>query len=143
LRVLPDLSVLFVIVFVLACIAVLNALIFKPLVRVMEQREHAIRSARELAEQSAAEAQAATAEFEARTRAARAEVYREMDDARRAGLARRAEILDDTRREAEAQVAQATAQLRAETEVARRRLEAEAESLGAAIVDRVLDRRPS
>jgi F-type H+-transporting ATPase subunit b len=141
--VLPDLSVLFVIVFVLLSIAVINALIFKPLVRVMEQRESAIRSARELAEKSAAEAQAATAEFEARTRAARAEVYREMDEARRAGLAQRADIIDETRREAEARIAEATAQLRAETEVARRTLEADAEALGAAIVNRVLDRRPS
>jgi F-type H+-transporting ATPase subunit b len=141
--VLPDLSVLFVILFVLSSIAVLNALVFKPLVRIMEQRESAIRSARELAEKSAAEAQAATAEFEAKTRAARAEVYREMDDARRAGLARRADLLEETRREAEARVADARAQLRADTEEARRRLETDAEALGGAIVDRVLDRRPS
>ena len=42
----------------------------------MHEREGAIRSARELAESSRAKAQAAADEFEARTRAARAEVYR-------------------------------------------------------------------
>jgi F0F1-type ATP synthase membrane subunit b/b' len=77
--VLPDLSVFWVIFFVLLLTGVLNQLLFKPLQRVMAEREQAIRSARELADRSAAEARAATAEFEAKTSAARAESYRQMD----------------------------------------------------------------
>ena len=36
---LPDLSVLWVIVFVLLLATILNVLLFKPLIRVMEQRQ--------------------------------------------------------------------------------------------------------
>ena len=84
---LPDLSVLWVIFFVLLSVAVLNGLVFKPLLQVMHERERAVGSARELAEKAAADARAATAEFEARTTAARAEVYREMEATRKDALA--------------------------------------------------------
>ena len=69
------------------------------MLRVMHQREEATRSARELAERSASEARAA-AEFERKTAAARAEVYRQMDDMRRTALAERTEILAQTRAKA-------------------------------------------
>jgi F-type H+-transporting ATPase subunit b len=72
--VLPDLSVVWVIVFLLVLTAILDRLLFKPIQRVIQQREEAARSARELAERSAREAAAATAEFERKTAAARAEV---------------------------------------------------------------------
>ena len=71
---LPDLSVFWVIFFVLLLTGVLNRLLFKPLQRVMAERERTIRSARELAERSATEARAAAAEFEAKTSSARAEI---------------------------------------------------------------------
>jgi F0F1-type ATP synthase membrane subunit b/b' len=81
-RVLPDLSVFWVILFVLLLTVVLNQLLFKPLLAVMGQRDQAIRSARELAERSAAEARAATEEFDRKTAAARAEIYQQMDEMR-------------------------------------------------------------
>jgi F-type H+-transporting ATPase subunit b len=142
-RVLPDLSVFWVIGFVLLLTAVLDRLLFKPILRVIQQREGAIRSARELAERSANEARAATAELEAKTAAARAEIYRQMDEMRRAALGERAEILTRTRAEAEAEIAGAVAQLQAETEEARRRLAADAEALGAAAAERILGRKAS
>ena len=46
---LPDLSVVWVIFFVLLLTVVLERLLFTPLLRVMEERQRAIRSARELA----------------------------------------------------------------------------------------------
>ena len=140
---LPDLSLFWVIFFVLVLTGVLNALLFKPLQRVMAEREQTIRSAREMAERSAADARAATAEFDAKTSSARAEIYRQMDEMRKAALSERAEILAKTRTEAEAEVARASATLKAEAEDARRRLSAEAEALGAAAADRILGRRAS
>lgn len=140
---LPDLSVVWVIFFVLLLTIVLDRLLLKPILRVMEQREHAIRSARELAERSAAEARAASAEFDQKVAAARAEVYREMDDVRRAALNERAEIMARTRAEADAEIASATAQLQAQVEEARRTLSADAEVLGAAAAERILGRKAS
>jgi F-type H+-transporting ATPase subunit b len=141
--VLPDLSVFWVIFAVLLLTAVLNRLLFRPLLRVMESRAEAIRSARELAERSAAEARAASAEFEQKTALARADIYRQMDEMRKAALTDRADILARTRAEAEAEVSRATTTLQAETEEARRRLAADAEALGAAAADRILGRRAS
>lgn len=140
---LPDLSVVWVIFFVLLLTILLDRLLFKPILRVMGEREGAIRSARELAERSASEARAATAEFEQKTAAARTEIYRQMDEMRRTATNERTEILARTRAEAEAQIADASARLAAEVDEARRKLTADAEALGAAVAERILGRKAS
>ena len=87
---------------------------------------------------------AATAEFEQKTAAARAEIYRQMDDMRRTALAERTEILDRRPgRRPKPEIAAASAQLQADTEEARRRLAADAEALGAEAAERILGRRAS
>ena len=140
---LPNLSVLWVIFFILVLTFVVDRLLLKPVLGVIRRREEAIESARELARRSATEAQAATAEFDRKTTAARAEMYREMDEMRRAALGHRAEIVAQTRAEAEAQVADAITRLDAESAEARRKLEADAQTLGAAAADRILGRKAS
>ena len=99
----PDLSVFWVIFFVLVLTILLDRLLFRPLQGVMRQRAEATQSARELAERSATEARAATEEFERKTAAARAEIYRQMDEMRKTAMAERTEILTRTRAEAEAE----------------------------------------
>jgi F-type H+-transporting ATPase subunit b len=140
---LPNLSVLWVIFFILVLTFVVDRLLLKPVLGVIRRREEAIESARELARRSATEAQAASAEFERKTGAARAEMYREMDEMRRAALGRRAEIVAETRAEAEAQVAEAITRLDAETAEARRKLEIDAQALGAAAAEKILGRKAS
>ena len=140
---LPNLSVLWVIFFILVLTFVVDRLLLKPVLGVIRRREEAIESARELARRSATEAQAATAEFDRKTTAARAEMYREMDEMRRAALGHRAEIVAQTRAEAEAQVPDAITRLDAEAAEARRKLEADAQTLGAAAADRILGRKAS
>src|SRR5260221_9876503 len=81
---LPNLSVLWVIFFILVLTFVVDRLLLKPVLGVIRRREEAIESARALARRSATEAQAAAAEFERKTGTARAEMYREMDEMRRA-----------------------------------------------------------
>src|SRR3954454_15808868 len=123
---LPDFSVLWVIFFILVLTFVVDRLLLRPVLGVIRKREDAIESARELARRSATEAQAATAEFDRKTAAARAEMYRGMDEMRRGALNRRAEVVAATRAEAEAQVAEAARRLDAEAADARKRLEADA-----------------
>jgi F-type H+-transporting ATPase subunit b len=137
------LSVLWVIFFVLLLTVVLDRLLFKPVLRVMGEREQAIRSARELADRSANEARLASAEFEKKTNEARAELYRQMDEMRRSAMNERAEILARTRAEAESEIAAASATLAAEADEARRRLSADADALGAAVAERILGRKAS
>jgi F-type H+-transporting ATPase subunit b len=137
------LSVLWVIFFVLLLTVVLDRLLFRPVLRVMGEREQAIRSARELAERSANEARLASAEFEKKTAEARTELYRQMDEMRRSAMNQRAEILARTRAEAESEIAAASAKLAAEADEARRRLSADADALGAAVAERILGRKAS
>lgn len=138
-----DLSVLWVIVSVLLSVAALNWLVFKPLTRIMGEREHAIRSAQALAARSAAEASAASAEFEARTRAARAEIAREFEDTRRAGQALRQELVDQTRAEVDTHLTRAASELARDSAAARADLDEEARRLADEIAERVLGRRIS
>ena len=140
---LPNLSVFWVIFFILVLTFVVDRLLLRPVLGVIRRREEAIESARELARRSATEAQAATAEFERKTAAARAELYREMDEMRRTALGRRAEIVAETRVEAEAQVADAITRLDAEAAEARRKLEVDAQALGDAAAERILGRKAS
>lgn len=138
-----DLSVLWVIFFVLLLVAVVNTLLFKPLLRVMHAREQAVTSARGLAEKAAADAAAAAQQYEQRTQAARAELHRDMDEVRLAAETQRADLLAATRREADAQLAAAKVTVAQETEAARARLEGEVETLGRAIASQILGRPAS
>ncbi len=140
---LPNLSVLWVIFFILVLTFFVDRLLLRPVLGVIRKREEAIESARELARRSATEAQAATAEFDRKTTAARAEMYREMDEMRRAAEGRRAEIVAATRAEAEAQVAEAARRLDDESAEAKRRLEAEAQALGTIAAEKILGRKAS
>ena len=140
---LPDLSVVWVIFFVLLLTIVLDRLLFKPVLRVVEARGRATSSARDLAERAASEARLAVAEFEQKTAAARGELYRQMDEMRRTATNERAAILARTRAEADAEIASASQQLTADAEEAKRHLQADAETLGAAIAERILGRQAS
>ncbi len=139
----PDVTVFWVVFLILLTGVILNRLILKPVLGVMAQREGAVRSARELAETAAAQARAATAEFEARTQAARSEIYRDMDDKRRRALARRAELLAETRTKVEAEIVAARESLHKQAAAARASLEQDANVLAGEIVERVLGRKAS
>lgn len=129
--------------FVLVLSVILDRVLLKPVTQVMQQREGAIRSARELAKSSRARAQAAGDEFESKTRAARAEVYRQMDEKRRAALDGRAEIVAATRAEVEKTTADATARIRSQADTARAQIDRDADTLATTIVERVLGRKAS
>jgi F0F1-type ATP synthase membrane subunit b/b' len=139
--VLPGLAVFWVIVIVLILAVVLDRGLFRPLGRIMSERETAVRTAQEMAQAAATRAREATAEFEKKTRAAQAEIYREMDENRRQANERRAAVIAETRQEVEATVAAAAARLDAQAAEAQARLEQEAGALGEAIVERVLGRK--
>lgn len=138
---LPDLSVVWVIFFVLLLTVLMNQLLFKPLVRVMDARQSAVKSARDLADKAAGDAAKATDAFDQKTRAAREEIARKMDEARRAADAERARLLDEAHAQAQTAIANATAQLSADAAEARARIDRESTELAHAIADRVLGRQ--
>ncbi len=118
----------------------LDRLLFKPLVRTMQERERAVKSAMDLANSATARAQAATAEFDSKLGAARAELYRQMDERRKAAEAYRTEVMAQTKAEVDASLAGAKTQLEQQTAQAKAQLEKDAESLGHEIARKVLGR---
>jgi F-type H+-transporting ATPase subunit b len=138
--VIPDLSVLWVIVFLLLTTYLLNTLIFQPILKVIEARTRAVSDARDLAQSAADRATAANTEYSQQLNAARSEVYRQMDEKRRAAMDQRAALLGDTRATVERELAEATARVKQQAADARATLDREADSMAGAIVSRVLGR---
>ena len=139
----PDLSVVWIIVLVILLSIILDRLLLRPITQVMRQREGAIRSARELAESSRARAKAAADEFDAKTRAARADVYRQMEEKRRDALDRRADVVASTRAEVEKTAREAAERIQAQADAARAQIDRDADTLASTIVERVLGRKAS
>jgi F-type H+-transporting ATPase subunit b len=139
--VLPDLSVFWVIFFVLLLVVLLNQLLFKPIIRVIGAREAAVREARVVADAASRQAGDALREFESRTRAARAEVHQQMETTRRNAEERRVQIVTGARQQAEATLAEAHARLEQDTEAARARIEHDADAIATTIAQRILGRQ--
>jgi F-type H+-transporting ATPase subunit b len=121
---------------------ILRALFFKPLLRVMAERESSTAGA----EKAAAEAQAAAAErvkqYQQALKRARGQVYAEQDAARKKLLDERAAQLKEARAKASGQVTAAKERVRGELAAARRDLEATVAQLSAEIVRRLLETPP-
>jgi F-type H+-transporting ATPase subunit b len=139
----PDITTLWVVFFLLLCTFVLNTLVFQPILRVMDARVEAVRGAKELADAAARKAASAAAEYDRKLGAARAEVYGRMDEMRRRALDARAALLNKTRANVEQELQAAVSRVRQDAADARAALDREASALAGAIVVRVLGRAPA
>ena len=129
----PDVTTLWVVAFLLLCTFMLNTLVFKPILRVIDQRADSVRGARELADSAATKATNAAAEYDHKLNAARAEVYQQMDDMRKAALDKRAALLASTRAAVEQELSAASASVKQESTEARAALDRDASNLAGAI----------
>jgi F-type H+-transporting ATPase subunit b len=136
----PDITTLWVVAFLLLCTYLLNSLVFKPILQIIDQRTSAVRGARELADSASHKATAAAAEYDQKLNAARAEVYGQMDEMRKAALDKRASLLASTHATVEQELQSATARVEQESLTARESLDRDANNLAGAIVSRVLGR---
>ena len=136
-----NLSLFWVIAFLLVLAWTLDRTLIKPLTRVMQEREQAIASARELAESATQRAAAAVREFEEKRAEARADIFKQMDKMRQDLLVHREDILQKARIEADAAFKEASTRLSAQTEDARAQLDHDAQALGIAVAEQMLDRK--
>jgi F-type H+-transporting ATPase subunit b len=136
----PDITTLWVVFFLLLCTFLLNTLIFQPILKVIDARTTAVRGARELAESASSKAAAAAAEYDTKLNAARTDVYRQIDETRRAAMDKRSELIAATRQTVERETQSATALVSQESAAARAALDRDAADLANAILTRVLDR---
>ncbi len=138
-----DYHILWIIGLVLSLTVILDRLVFRPVLAIIQKREEAAASARALAERATEEARAAALEFERKTSEARAEVYRQMDEMRRAALEDRTRLIEVTREEADQALAKARVALDHDVQEATARLDREADALAVEAASRILGRRAS
>ena len=131
------------IVFVFLLLAILNRLFFRPLTRILKQREDATVGALARAREQAVAVDEKTREYEAAFQAARQEVYRQREADRKAALRAREVKLGESRGEVEAYRQGAQAALQQEVEAVKRELQRDCRSLAQQITDTVLDVAPA
>ena len=121
---------------------ILRAIFFKPLLRVMAEREARTAGAQKAAEEAKAQAAKKLEEYHEALRKARAQVYAEQEAARKKLLDERAAAIKDARSQASAQVAAAKERIAGELVTARHDVQATVAQLSAEIARRILPSPP-
>jgi F-type H+-transporting ATPase subunit b len=136
----PNVTLVVVIILFIIFVFVLNQILFKPIGKVLDERET-------LTEGAAAEARAAARQYQARLnnyeetiRQARAESYRKLEQQRKAALDERSKLVESARALAEAEIAKARAEVAAQTAEARTALEQESRQIAEQISRTLLGR---
>ena len=119
----------------------IKAMLFRPLEKVLRERDALTEGARRTAEASFAAAERKQKEYEDKFAAARGEVYRLQEETRRKWLDDQAQQLADARRQMETSVRTAKDQIAAEAASARETLVATSAQLAEEIATTILARR--
>jgi F-type H+-transporting ATPase subunit b len=116
-----------------------TTIVHKPLRRVLDQRRGKTEGAVEKSRADIAAAEARTAEYEQRLREARATIFRAQETRRKAALDARTAELNEGRNQALEQVQAAKADIQKDRDAAQGGLQAEAQTLAAEIIRRILE----
>jgi F-type H+-transporting ATPase subunit b len=116
----------------------LKTTLFQPLEKVLAQRHSETQGAREKSAAALQAAEAKVAEYDARLRAARTEIYQEQEAWRRQLLDEQTAAVAKAREESQLQIAAAKQDIAAQIDSARDTLNREAESLADQIVSGIL-----
>jgi F-type H+-transporting ATPase subunit b len=121
----------------------LKAMLFKPLQKVLTQREALTAGARKAADESLAAAERKALDYEAKFRDARSEVYREQEETRKVWLEDQSKQIAGAHERSTAAMAAADKRLAEETTVAKQNLVETSAALADRIANTVLARRKS
>ncbi|MGB2669149.1 MAG: ATP synthase F0 subunit B [Candidatus Acidiferrum sp.] len=121
---------------------ILRALFFKPLLKVMAERDARTVGAKKAAEQAEAAAGEKDKQYQDALKHARAQVYAEQEAARKKLLDERAESIKAARTAAAKEVATAKERIAGDFAAARREIEATVAKLSAEIAQRILPSSP-
>lgn len=136
----PDGSLVFVLFLFIILVFVLNRILFRPIGRVLDERQT-------LTEGSANEARAARrtyearlAEYEGTIRQARAESYKRSEQERAAAIEERRKLIDEAKMQAHEQIDRAKQEIEQQVDLARAALESESRQIAERISRTVLGR---
>ena len=136
----PDLSLLAVMVIFLLNYLVVNRFLIRPINNVLEERDRDARTAQETYEQSLARFNEETAKIEDQLHVARREAAKLRDEFRSQASTHRGNVIERTTEEAKRLIAEADAHLRGDVAAARERIVRESESLARLAAERILGR---
>jgi F-type H+-transporting ATPase subunit b len=136
----PDGSLLLIIALFMFFVFVMNRLLFRPVGRVLDERQVLTEGATNEARAAGRRYQVKLAEYEATIRKARAESYRRLEQDRAKALEERRRLIEDAKQKASGEIEQAKSEIRQQAEGARVTLETEARQIAASISRTILGR---
>ena len=136
----PDGSLVFILVLFLIFIFLMNRLLFKPIGRVLDEREALTEGAVIEARAASRQYQSRLADYESTIRQARAESYRHLEQQRAAALEERRRSIEEVKREASEKIESAKSEIEGQSANARTALEAESRQIADQISRTVLGR---
>lgn len=136
----PDGSLVFILVLFILFVFVMNRLLFKPISRVLDERQTLTEGATNEARAAVRRYQAKLADYESSIRQARAESYKKLEQDRASALEGRRRAIDAAKQETTGKIEQARAEIGREAEAARAALETESRQIAETISRTVLGR---
>jgi F-type H+-transporting ATPase subunit b len=136
----PDGSLVFVLILFLIFVFVLNRILFRPIGRVLDERQTLTVGAANEARAASRRYEAKLAEYEATIRQARAESYRRSEQERAAALDERRRLIEEAKRLANEEIAKAKQEIERQVAAARAALESESRQIAERISRTILGR---
>lgn len=136
----PDGSLVLVLILFIVFVFVLNRILFRPIGRVLDERQTRTEGAANEARASRRRYESRLAEYEASIRQARAEAYRLSEQQRAAALDQRRKLIEAAKQQANEEIAHARSEIQGQVERARVALESEASLIAERISRTVLGR---
>lgn len=136
----PNITLVFVLILFVLFVLVMNQVLFKPIGKLLDERESLTEGAAAEARAAARQYQTRLAGYEENIRQARGETYRQLEQSRQTALAERQQVIDAARAQAEAEISRAREQIAAEAVAARLELERESRQIAEQISRTILGR---
>jgi F-type H+-transporting ATPase subunit b len=136
----PDGSLVFVLFLFLILVFILNRILFRPVGRVLDERQTLTEGATNEARAARRTYDARLAEYEANIRQARAESYKRSEQERAAAVEERRHLIDEAKLHAHEQIEQAKREIEQQVVHARAALESESRQIAERISRTVLGR---
>jgi len=136
----PDGSLVFVLLLFLLFVFVMNRLLFRPIGRILDQRQTLTVGAANDARAAARRYEMRLNEYEVTIRQARAESYKRLEAQRAAALEARRLVVEDAKQQTAAEIAQAKAEIQRQAEQARTTLATESQQIAEDILRTILGR---
>ena len=136
----PDGSLVFVLLLFLLFVFVMNRLLFRPISRILDQRQTLTVGAANDARAAARRYEMRLGEYEATIRQARAESYKKLEAHRAIALEERRQVIEAAKQQTAEEIAQAKSEIGRQTEAARASLESESRQIAENISRTILGR---